>query len=238
MTTYQTVSVGTLADRARNVLRESERDQVMIAIAGGPGSGKSTLASKVCEHLNSEAQKEIAVVLPMDGYHIPRRDLRAMAEESSDESYEDIMRRRGDPDTFLPKDFAADLRQAKARGCGLFPIYDRSISDPVPDGVSFDESHKIVLCEGLYLLSLDDEHWSPFAELWDDRWLLDVPEEVVRERLVERHLQNWSEEKVATWGAGREGAEKKTNSADLPRTRFIADNSKGHCDVAMANFED
>lgn len=234
----ESVSVDFLLERTRKLMSDniSPNDKVFVAVAGGPGTGKSTLASRVCEGLN-KGGNEIAAVVPMDGYHIPRKDLRAMAEKvGSTESYEELMRRRGDPDTFLPAKLAADLKTLKDEGQGVFPTYDRSISDPVSDGVTVNQEHKIIICEGLYVLSLDDKEWEPLAGLWNDRWFLDVPENVVRERLVKRHLRNWSEEKEATWGPGKAGAEKKTDEADLKRTGFIAMNSRQHCDLRFSFF--
>jgi len=46
-----------------------------LAIAGIPGSGKSTLAKKLEEHVNNLLERQIAICVPMDGYHYPKRIL-------------------------------------------------------------------------------------------------------------------------------------------------------------------
>src|SRR5450432_2788453 len=80
------------------------RNAVFIGLAGIPGSGKSTVAEELRTRWPS------AVVLPMDGYHLPKRMLDAEG-----------MRRRGAPHTFDPKRMRADLRNLKETGAGAFP---------------------------------------------------------------------------------------------------------------------
>lgn len=41
--------------------------------------------------------------------------------------------------------------------------------------------------EGNYTL-LDEDPWREVAGLWDERWFVDARRDVVRERLVSRHL--------------------------------------------------
>jgi pantothenate kinase len=78
--------------------------------------------------------KHEAVVVPMDGYHIPREDLKAMAEKGaaleSDEcglhkklSYEQLLARQGAAFTYYPEKFIQYLKAAKSKGQGSFPVY-------------------------------------------------------------------------------------------------------------------
>ena len=76
----------------------------LVALAGLPGAGKSTVAEALCARWTG------AVVLPMDGYHLPRRLLDAVG-----------LRRRGAPHTFDPERLRADLLRLKATGAGVFP---------------------------------------------------------------------------------------------------------------------
>jgi|UPI000581A426 pantothenate kinase len=234
------VKVLTLVDRARTVLEKSNRDQVFIAVAGGPGSGKSTLAELVRDKLNASnesADHEISVVLPMDGYHYPKAELKRMGEANDEYTYEMMMLRRGAPFTYDHERLIADLKTAKASGEGSFPTYSREISDPVSGGVQLMKSHQIVLCEGLYLLAQDDPNWEALGEIWDDRWYLNTPENIVKARLVKRHLQNWNSVKVRNWGEGCAGAVRKTEQSDLLNTRWIDKTSRDHCDICFQSFE-
>ena len=61
--------------------------QYWIGIAGPPGSGKSSLATSVCRKLNELSNKEISVVLPMDGYHYTRAQLKEMGSVPNGNTY-------------------------------------------------------------------------------------------------------------------------------------------------------
>eukprot|EP00549_Striatella_unipunctata_P005781 CAMPEP_0118693916 /NCGR_PEP_ID=MMETSP0800-20121206/12194_1 /TAXON_ID=210618 ORGANISM="Striatella unipunctata, Strain CCMP2910" /NCGR_SAMPLE_ID=MMETSP0800 /ASSEMBLY_ACC=CAM_ASM_000638 /LENGTH=276 /DNA_ID=CAMNT_0006592245 /DNA_START=90 /DNA_END=920 /DNA_ORIENTATION=+ len=216
-----------------------------IALAGAPGSGKSTLAEAIVEKLNAE--EEIAVVLPMDGYHIPRRELKHMGsrglkygEDRYDPTkecttYADLLARRGSPWTFDPKLLYQDFSQAKANGYANLPTYSRVKSDPVPGGVQLCKHHRIAICEGNYLLSHDDDDWKPLQSLWDEMWFLYIPqEEVIMERLIGRHLVTWNDEKTELWGApGREGAKRKAMANDLKNARYIQECSKKFAELVI-----
>jgi len=195
--------------------------QLWIGIAGGPGSGKSTSAERVTEILNTHS--DIAVVLPVDGYHTPRAQL------------QDALLRRGAPWTFDVAMCAEDLRRAKRDGKASLPIYDRDISDPRRDGVQLERHHKFVLVEGLYLLFRDDDDparahrqdhgngWAELYDLWDERWFIRAPSrEVQYSRLINRSLKTWTDAKAEVWGTGEEGATKRVQFNDAKNMDLIA----------------
>ena len=79
----------TYEDLARTVVAELYKPtenncQTWIAIAGGPGSGKSTLAAALVERVNAlcktGAGNDVAVCLPMDGFHLSRQQLQEIAD--------------------------------------------------------------------------------------------------------------------------------------------------------------
>jgi pantothenate kinase len=251
-------SVPKLADSAMQILQEQSvrknghRTQVYVGIAGAPGSGKSTLADKVamelnCQHSQSDQSGSFAVVIPMDGYHIRQADLlkEAMARlaqaygNDSEEAqscnalrpsptYEDVMKRRGAPWTFDSKRLFHDLHLCKQTGSGSFPMYDRGISDPVPDQIHVADSSgtKIVLCEGNYLLAFDDPEWQPLQSIWDDTWLLQVEEAELKHIIIGRSMKNWNAQKQQLFGTDAlEGATDKAESNDMKNTRFVYDHS-------------
>ena len=49
---------------------------------GGPGSGKSTLSAAVSNIINHKAGTALSVVIPMDGYHLSRQQLKEMSEKN------------------------------------------------------------------------------------------------------------------------------------------------------------
>ena len=86
---YDTI-VDQLASRALHLETQAKQQQqhkgpLIIGIAGAPGSGKSTLAALAAQRINELALQEegpsahpVAVVVPMDGFHLYRRQLDAM----------------------------------------------------------------------------------------------------------------------------------------------------------------
>jgi len=229
--------------------RRQQLQQVYIALVGAPGSGKSTIAQNVVEALNEyQNDPNFSVVIPMDGYHIPQSELKETVgkigsrfidgDDTSGETsvtFADIMKRRGAPWTFDPKRLYRDLESAREKGEGCFPLYDRSISDPVPDQISVTKEHRIIVCEGNYLIAFDDLDWKPLEKFWDARWLIDVPEAELKERLVKRHLKNWNSVKVQLFGEGRKGAEAKTEFIDLKNARWVYQMSREHADFIIDN---
>lgn len=140
----------------------------LIAIAGIPGSGKSTLARELCARLPG------AVVVPMDGYHLPRCALDA-----------DAMRRRGAADTFDAGRFRRDLLALRRTGAGVFPAFDHAEQDPRPGAITVTPAHAPVIVEGLYLLL---RAWR-CAELFDLRVFIDCDPALALRRVAARHLE-------------------------------------------------
>src|SRR3954451_4837687 len=75
-----------------------------IRLASIPGSGKSSIGEAL------RIRWPQAVVLPMDGYHLPRRLLDA-----------EVMRRRGAPHAFDHQRLRTDLLRLIETGSGQFP---------------------------------------------------------------------------------------------------------------------
>lgn len=188
-----------------------------VCIAGGPGSGKSTLAAAVAERVNKQVPGA-CVVLPMDGFHYSREELRALDPPDAP----NYLPRRGAPWTFDAEKCCSMLTAARDTGEAVLPTYSRSLSDPVPGGVRLERSHKIVLVEGNYLLMLHDPRWEPLNSLWDDRWFIKCADvRAQRSRLIARHLETWNEEKAARWGEGEQGAAARADANDVLNMELI-----------------
>eukprot|EP00978_Attheya_sp_CCMP212_P005642 scaffold12632_cov52-Attheya_sp.AAC.3 len=244
-----------LAQRALTLQRTLGRC-VFIAIAGGPGSGKTTVAEAVASAINNHdatGQEDVAVVLPMDGYHISKANLKIMARDNKGTTYEALMARRGAPWTFDHEQLIQDLTKAtillqeepdtndgktRLKQEFEFPTYSRDISDPVPGGVCLKPSHHtICICEGNYLLAFEDDHWKPLESLWDEGWLVVAPTFSVQlERLIHRHLLTWTDEKTKLWGPGREGgALARAQANDLKNAEWISQTSTQHATLIIQN---
>lgn len=190
-------------------------DQYWIAVAGGPGSGKSTVAHAVADRLNA-LKHDSAVVISMDGWHTPQKDL---VQKYGEEG----MKRRGAPWTFDVAALVRDIHQAKREGEASLPTYSRDISDPVIGGTLLSLNHKVVIVEGLYVLMKNDKEWGKLFHLWDETWFVECPDrEEQLERLVSRSLKTWSPQKIAMWGEGEEGARKRAEFNDVPNMDIVA----------------
>lgn len=168
-----------LAERALDKYEETNKERILIIIAGIPGSGKSTLAKMVAEALGERGIQ--ASTIGMDGLHYPRAILDKMDDPVSAHKF------RGAPFTFDANavvTLSQELSQSKDVVC---PSFDHAVKDPVPNGIHVPASTSIVLFEGNYLL-LNREPWKNIYRFADDSWFIDVDLEVARDRLAKRHL--------------------------------------------------
>ena len=146
----------------------------IIGIAGSPGAGKSTIAEALVARLRS------AVVLPMDGYHLPQARLVELGRRD----------RMGAPDTFDVDGFLATLSALRAVDNSgnpvLAPGFDRGIEEPVPDAIRILQELSTVVVEGNYLL-LESGGWGRVAPMLDATVLVRVDRGMRLDRLIERH---------------------------------------------------
>ena len=157
----------------------------MVAVVGCPGSGKSTLAKQTTKIVNSIQQEEVAVVLPMDGYHYTRAQLDAFEDPQAAHA------RRGAHWTFDAEQFVQKVNDVAMNADSVMyaPTFDHGQGDPVPRGVCIEPHHSIVFVEGLYLL-LDIEPWNKLKNVFDETWYIDVEIEEAMRRLFRRQTRN------------------------------------------------
>jgi pantothenate kinase len=162
---------------------------LMVGIVGIPGSGKSTSAAILQSILASGSSSRRpdddnrVLIMPMDGFHIP------LAELAQYENAKDFIYRRGAPDTF----HAAALQQAlhqiaygNDRTVSI-PGFDHGVGDPTPNQYTFRrDAHRIVLCEGLYLLH-DNDGWENVKSVFDWTIYIDANVDACIARLKERN---------------------------------------------------
>lgn len=175
--------------RARHLCRAGRR--TVLGVTGAPGAGKSTLAAAV-----AEAVGPLAVVVPMDGFHLAQAELLRLGRAD----------RKGAPDTFDAAGFVALLARVRDQGPGDpvvdAPAFDRALEEPVAGAIPIPPDAALVVVEGNYLL-LDDGPWSAVAPLLDECWFVEVADDVRLDRLTARHAAHGKTPAAAhAWARG------------------------------------
>lgn len=220
-----------LAQRAISCFENSPNHRILIAVVGIPGSGKSTVAEKVSNVINHKAaisgKNCKSIVTGMDGFHLTRQQL------SQSEDPQHAFKRRGAPFTFDGNGMVEFVKELR-RSCTVenppvvkAPSFDHKLKDPVPGGVTIEPDVNIVIIEGLYLMSTE-EPWNQLGELMDERWLVEVDEDVARERLAKRHV-------VAGIEPDMELAYARVDQNDLLNGRYVLSHLAEGIDTTVAN---
>ena len=227
----------TLARRLMESLRRA-------AAAAGAGIASASTAngddaSTTQQQLQQDDDLAVGIgsvtVLPMDGYHRYRDELRAMPDPA------EAFRARGAPYTFNSAKYERDMAQLRATGRVCAPGFDHAAKDPqegmydvgvcatvvLRPPANADESstssatsaglgggaaptvlvtRPVVIVEGLYTLYDGDAHWAAARALFDLHLYLRVPADVATERLTARHMR--------AWGIPREEAFERASGSD------------------------
>lgn len=188
--------------------------RMVVAVAGAPGSGKSTLADRLASHLN-EREPDGAAVLPMDGFHFDDAVLVARG----------LLSRKGSPETFDVaglRHMLGRLRDNEEEEVAV-PVFDRSREIARAAARLIPRAVRILIVEGNYLL-LDRTPWSSLRPAFDLTVMIEVPDQVLRQRLSAR----WH-----GYGLSPEEIEAKLDQNDLPNGRLVYAASVA-ADVAFA----
>ncbi|WP_298859786.1 nucleoside/nucleotide kinase family protein [uncultured Sulfitobacter sp.] len=175
--------------------------RVIIAVSGPAGSGKSTVAETLANELGSAA-----AVVPMDGFHLDNSVLQDRG----------LLRRKGAPETFDADGFVTLIRRLNAQDEVVIPVFDRKLDIAIAGARVIDASHRILLVEGSYLL-LDHPPWSQLAPLWDLTIALDVPIDVLEQRLTNRWLAH---------DHTPEQAKERALANDIPNAQYVISRSR------------
>ena len=175
MPAYSAKTIDSLTQKIIALPRHAGRQ--LVAVAGAPASGKSTLAEELGQAL-AAAGRSVAVV-PMDGFHLDNRILDDRG----------LRARKGAPETFDASGFVAMINRLKSDPEVIYPVFDRTRDIAIAGAARIDPDCDLAVIEGNYLL-FDEAPWSKLAALWDLSIRVDVPEDILFDRLVQRWLDH------------------------------------------------
>jgi pantothenate kinase len=181
-----------LIARARSLAERPGR--TVLGITGPPGAGKSTVA----EQIAGELGPELAVVVPMDGFHLAQSELRRLGRSA----------RKGAVDTFDDAGYAHLLERLAEQTTGVVyaPHFDRSLEEPVAGSIAVTADISLVVTEGNYLL-LDAGSWPRARAAMTEVWYIDLDDDERRRRLVLRHsMFGKTEDQADAWVHGSDEA--------------------------------
>ena len=185
--------------------------RTLVAVAGPPASGKSTFAEALAGHMRASGR--VAQVVPMDGFHLDDRVLRARG----------ILPRKGAPESFDAAGFARLIDALAAGGEVVHPVFDRGREIAIAGAAVVPPDCGLVIVEGNYLL-LDEPPWRGLAAHWSLSVFLDVAEDELRRRLLAR----WR-----GFGLDEAAAREKAEGNDIPNGLRVARGSRA-ADIVLA----
>jgi pantothenate kinase len=195
----------------RRLSAEASAHRILLGLTGSPGAGKTTLARALVASLNAGAPEQVAVHLPMDGFHLANATLDRLG----------LRQRKGAIETFDGWGFVALLERVlrETDHTVYAPAFERHIDEPVAGEIAIEPSARVVVVEGNYLLS-DLEPWSRVRDLVAESWFCDTDESERMLRLVRRHTASGRTPDAAhAWATDVDGA----NARGIEPTRARAD---------------
>ncbi len=142
-------------------------DRVLIGIVGKPGGGKTTLATEL-------ARRVPAAHVPMDGFHLADSELDRLGRRD----------RKGAPDTFDDRGYAALLARIRAGEDVWAPGFERILEQPLAQAIYVPAETQAVVSEGNYLLL-----WPHVRALFTETWFVRTADSRRVDRLIARHVE-------------------------------------------------
>lgn len=186
----QDATLDQLVESAGGLVVPGERR--ILGLTGAPGAGKSTVA----EQLVTALGPELAVLVPMDGFHLANEVLIDLGR----------LNRKGAHDTFDDGGYArliASLRAQRGDDPVIYaPRFRREIEESIGSSIPVPAAVPLVVTEGNYLL-LESDAWPTARSHIDQVWFLAPDNDIRHTRLVRRHESyGKSPEEAKFWALG------------------------------------
>jgi hypothetical protein len=189
---------------------DSQAGRFIVALAGPPGSGKSTLAALWMARASELGLATDFQCLSMDGFHLPNTLLDARTARASDGRPLSLRRLKGVPESYDLAGLGAALTRLRAGDALRWPLYDRTIHEPVPDAAQVIQ-RGVVIVEGNFLL-LDEPGFRDLRRQFDFAVFVECGEELTRDALIGRFTKG---------GRDKQDALRHVEEVDLPNWRRV-----------------
>jgi fructokinase len=202
-----TRSLGDLVERARVLAQPGQRH--LLGITGAPGAGKSRVAQAIVDELGAD----LAVLVPMDGFHLSNQTLIRLGRRG----------RKGAWDTFDADGYVHLLRRLRNQEEEIVyaPDFDRDIDESIGSALPVHRDVPLVVTEGNYLLS-DLAGWSGVAALLDECWYLQADDSTRLQRLTYRHQQHgMTHEQAEAWARTTDQDNAELIEKSFPRADVV-----------------
>ncbi|MDI6628094.1 MAG: nucleoside/nucleotide kinase family protein [Rhodococcus sp. (in: high G+C Gram-positive bacteria)] len=193
MSTDQDVQEATLEQLVELARKSAVSGQRRIlGLTGAPGAGKSTVAQQLVDALGPE----LAVLVPMDGFHLANEVLIELGR----------LDRKGAHDTFDDGGYARLIAAIHDQQPGdpivYAPRFRREIEESIGSSIPVPSTVPLVVTEGNYLL-MESDAWPAARAMIDEVWFLAPHTTVRHQRLVARHeAYGKSHEDAKFWALG------------------------------------
>ncbi|MDX1873222.1 nucleoside/nucleotide kinase family protein [Mycolicibacterium sp. 120266] len=186
----QDATMDELIEAAKALAVPGERR--ILGFTGAPGAGKSTVAEQLVQALGPD----IAVLVPMDGFHLANDVLIDLGRRD----------RKGAHDTFDDGGYARLITTLRAQRVGdpvvYAPQFRRDLEESIGSAIPVPSTVPLVVTEGNYIL-LEGDAWPVARAHIDQVWFLAPDAEVRHTRLLRRHeAYGKSPEEAAFWALG------------------------------------
>jgi putative kinase len=187
--------------------KKCKENILIVGISGAPGTGKSTISEMIVDELNKNGI--YTQYCPMDGFHFTNKKLTEMQ----------LSNVKGKMKTFDVDYLNSCIKRLKSKDIPFYwPTYCREIHDPVIKGILISDKTKIFIVEGNYIY-LKYNGWDRINKSFDLKIFLTATEDVIKFRLLKRHLAG---------GKSYDVAVEKVENVDIPNAHEIL---KSQCEA-------
>ena len=159
------------------------KSRAVFGIAGPSGAGKSVLVALAKGLARGRKTTFHVETVSIDAFHFPNEYL--ATHEKDGVNLQEV---KGRYDTYDMQLLASELVHFREGAAIRFPVYSRTIHDPVPNAIAISEPDALLILEGLWLLH-GDAGWQFVRDELDYTYFLDDELERLRTHTIERHVR-------------------------------------------------